>query len=139
MAAEGGGGTPTTVRRRWRLQVTGVVQGVGFRPFVHRLAVDLGLSGTVGNNEAGVAIDVEGDEDHLVAFRAGLQADAPALARIDSITVTEATTAGTIAGFTIESSASGGGGRAQIPPDVGVCAACQVEVTDPKEIGRAHV
>lgn len=138
MAAEGGGGTPTTVRRRWRLQVTGVVQGVGFRPFVHRLAVDLGLSGTVGNNEAGVAIDVEGDEDHLVAFRAGLQADAPALARIDSITVTEATTAGTIAGFTIESSASGGGGRAQIPPDVGVCAACQAEVTDPKDRRFRH-
>ena len=111
--------------------MTGVVQGVGFRPFVHRLAADLGLHGTVGNDDAGVVIDVEGDEDRLVALHARLQADAPPLARIDSITVTPARTTGAMAGFAIHASSTGGGGRTLIPPDVGVCAACRAEVADP--------
>lgn len=114
------------------------MQGVGFRPFVHRLAAELGLDGTVGNNEAGVAIDVEGDGDRLVAFRAGLLADAPALARIDAVTVTETEATGAAAGFVIESSSPGGGRRTQIPPDVGVCTACQAEVTDPSDRRFRH-
>jgi len=115
-----------------------VVQGVGFRPFVHRLAVTLGLDGTVGNNEAGVVIDVEGDADRLVAFRGRLLADAPPLARIDSITVTPEPTTGAMAGFAIEPTAPGGRRRTQIPPDVGVCAACRAEVADPADRRFRH-
>ncbi len=128
----------TTVRRRWLLHVAGVVQGVGFRPFVHRLAEELGLHGTVGNDEAGVVIDVEGDEDHLVALHARLYADAPPLARVDSINVTQAMTTGAMAGFAIDASSLGGGGRTLIPPDVGVCDACRAEVADPTDRRFRH-
>ena len=74
-----------TVTRR-RLRVTGTVQGVGFRPFVYRHAVDLGLAGCVRNDSAGVLIDVEGEEDLIEALHRLLVDEAPPLARVTSVT-----------------------------------------------------
>ena len=67
----------------------GVVQGVGFRPFVYRLALEEGLAGFIGNDTDGVTIEVEGAAERVEAFLARLRAEAPALARIDSVTVRE--------------------------------------------------
>ena len=64
------------------LRVTGVVQGVGFRPFVHRLAARHALAGWVRNQSGDVEIRVEGNEAQIVAFASALRAEAPRLARI---------------------------------------------------------
>jgi hydrogenase maturation protein HypF len=79
----------TAAIQRVRIRVDGVVQGVGFRPFVHRLASELGLDGFVGNDERGVVIEVEGDGAAVAALLARLPAEAPPLASVDRI-VTEA-------------------------------------------------
>ena len=65
------------------------MQGVGFRPFVYRLASEAGLAGSIGNDTAGVTIEVEGAETEIKSFLARLRMETPALARIDSITVRE--------------------------------------------------
>jgi hydrogenase maturation protein HypF len=71
------------------VQVRGVVQGVGFRPFVYRLALEEGLAGFVGNDTDGVTIEIEGPEERVEAFLARLRSEAPPLARIDSVAVRE--------------------------------------------------
>ncbi|MGH8938121.1 MAG: acylphosphatase, partial [Actinomycetes bacterium] len=65
---------------RLRVRVTGIVQGVGFRPFVHGLAVERGLAGLVGNDTRGVRIEVEGPPEQVSGFLADLRRKAPALA-----------------------------------------------------------
>ncbi|HET7375492.1 MAG TPA: acylphosphatase, partial [Anaerolineae bacterium] len=70
-----------------RLFVTGVVQGVGFRPFVYGLAARLDLAGWVCNTSAGVTIEIEGSGESIDEFQAALTRDAPPLARIDQITI----------------------------------------------------
>lgn len=70
-------GTLAATTRRRRIRVTGVVQGVGFRPFVHNLAARLGVSGFVGNDPDGVFIEVEAAPDTLDAFERSLAAEAP--------------------------------------------------------------
>ena len=72
-------------RVRRRIRVTGVVQGVGFRPFVHRLATQLDLTGHVGNDTEGVVVEVEGGASSVAVFETRLATDAPPLARIFSI------------------------------------------------------
>ena len=111
------------------LRVTGVVQGVGFRPFVHRLAIRHGLSGWVRNLAGTVEIHVEGDDDSLEAFEAALAAEAPPVARIASVVAEEAA-AGGLEGFRILDSADAGGNR-PVPPDVAICARCEAELFDP--------
>ncbi len=81
-------------RVRRRLVVSGVVQGVGFRPFVYALASKFGLSGSVGNDSSGVTIEIEGSAAAVAEFRHRLPIDAPPLARIDAITVEVITTQG---------------------------------------------
>jgi len=76
----------TQLARRGLL-VRGVVQGVGFRPFVYRLAMEELLAGFIGNDTDGVTIEIEGPEQRVEAFLGRLRADAPPLSRIDSITV----------------------------------------------------
>ena len=70
---------------RLRLQVVGLVQGVGFRPYVHRLATELELSGHVGNDTRGVFIEVEGPKETTERFMSRLVADAPGPARIEHV------------------------------------------------------
>ena len=72
---------------RRRMRVTGVVQGVGFRPFVHALAAELGLSGFVGNDADGVFLEAQGPTESLVELERRIREEAPALAVVDSVTV----------------------------------------------------
>ena len=93
--------------RRVGVTVEGTVQGVGFRPFVYRLALDRGLSGWVRNTAAGVAIEVQGELDAVDRFLAALEAEAPPLAVVASVTVSDLPADPAAAGFAILASAGG--------------------------------
>ncbi len=86
-------------RVRCEALVRGVVQGVGFRPFVYRLAMEEGLAGFIGNDTDGVTIEIEGPAERVDAFLARLRAETPPLARIDSVAVRELATTGGEAGI----------------------------------------
>ena len=118
--------------RRVQVRVSGVVQGVGFRPYVHALATSLFLTGTVGNDGQGVLIEVEGDEPGVAAFLDRLRREAPALAVVDDVDVVEQEPRGTAA-FTIVASSSAAGATTSIPPDTAVCADCLAEMRDPAD------
>ena len=113
-----------------RVHVTGVVQGVGFRPFVHRLALRHGLAGWVRNESGEVHIEVEGPERELTAFLKGLRREAPPLSRVEAVESVPAAPAGA-ARFRIRPSRPSPGRRQPVPPDTGLCAACEVELFDP--------
>ena len=115
---------------RQRLRVGGVVQGVGFRPFVYRLACELGLVGWVRNDAAGVTIEAQGETEHLAELVRRLRSDAPPLARVERID-TEGLVPGTETAFEIRLTHGGGAGEAAIGPDTCVCAACLAEAFDP--------
>src|SRR5438552_1411340 len=95
----------TVALRRQRIQVRGIVQGVGFRPFVYRLATDLGLTGFVRNDGSGVTIEIEGSDSGLDHFLSALSAQAPPLSRIETFT-TSPITLGSETDFTIRESQS---------------------------------
>ena len=116
---------------RRRLHVRGVVQGVGFRPHVHRLATRHGLSGTVRNDGDGVVIEVEGADAEVEAFVEALVAEAPALARIGTVADERVRPTGA-SGFSITTSTAHGTG-ALIPPDVATCDDCLRELFDPRD------
>ncbi|MET0771315.1 MAG: Sua5/YciO/YrdC/YwlC family protein, partial [Solirubrobacteraceae bacterium] len=126
--------TVTARARRVRVRVAGVVQGVGFRPFVHRLAEDLGLRGTVRNDARGVEIEAEGPDEAVRALLARLAADAPPLARVESVEAVDVPPQGGC-GFTIEAS-RGGAAAALVSADVATCADCLRELRDPAD--RRH-
>ncbi|MEO8675369.1 MAG: carbamoyltransferase HypF [Casimicrobiaceae bacterium] len=119
---------------RTHIEVRGIVQGVGFRPFVYRLAHELDLAGWVNNDGAGVSIEVEGDPAQIARLARRLAADAPPLARVDSVTVRECTPRAD-SGFAIREI---GGGRTTtaIGPDSAVCDDCLAEMFDPAD--RRH-
>ncbi len=113
-----------------RIHINGIVQGVGFRPFVYGLATRLDLVGWVRNTSAGVDIEVEGDETQLAAFSRALSEDTPPLAQIDAIErETYAPTGFTT--FEIVHSQALPGAFQPISPDVSVCADCLRELFDP--------
>ncbi len=115
--------------RRTRIEVRGVVQGVGFRPFVYRLAHELALSGWVNNDGAGVTIEVEGDSERIDAMTRRLAQDAPPLARVDSIVVRDCASRAE-SGFAIMESVPGHAATA-IGPDSAICGDCLAELFDP--------
>ncbi len=119
----------TPRRRRLSLQVRGVVQGVGFRPFVYRLARRLDLTGTVRNTSGSVAIDVEGSSAGLKAFLRELRRGAPPLARIEAVERTELRPLGR-RGFAILASSNHRGQRQPVTPDAALCPACERELYD---------
>jgi hydrogenase maturation protein HypF len=119
---------PPPVRAAARISVRGVVQGVGFRPFVHRLALRSGLAGWVRNASGDVQIHVEGTPEHIGAFLNGLKVDLPPLARIDALS-SEICPASNLSAFTILQSRTDEG-RQPISPDVALCAACEAELFD---------
>jgi hydrogenase maturation protein HypF len=121
---------------RRRLQVRGVVQGVGFRPFVYRLALEEGLAGSIGNDTDGVTIEIEGPAERVEAFLVRLRAETPPLARIDSIQGRELTPTGVMAGqaeFQILSSEIKGQVSTGIPADAATCLDCLRELLDPAD------
>ncbi|MGH2732434.1 MAG: carbamoyltransferase HypF [Actinomycetota bacterium] len=111
------------------MTVTGIVQGVGFRPFVFRLATRHGLAGSVRNDASGVTIEVEGTEPALAAFLRELVEHAPPLARIETVSHDVVEPLGE-EGFSIVRSV-GGARAALISPDVGTCRDCLDEISDP--------
>jgi len=119
-----------------RIEVTGVVQGVGFRPFVHRLAARYGLAGWVRNVAGTVEIHVEGDAGQLDEFEIALREQAPPVSRIDTLR-SETSLASGAEGFRITVSTDAEGNR-PVPPDVAICARCEAELRDPNGRRYAH-
>lgn len=122
---------PAQIVERRRLVVRGVVQGVGFRPFVHNLAVAAELTGFVRNDGAGVTIEVQGCPWALDEFQEELRNHAPALARIESLVATRLRPVAERS-FLIGASAPAGMG-ALIPPDAATCKECLRELFDPSD------
>jgi hydrogenase maturation protein HypF len=117
---------------RWRVEVTGIVQGVGFRPFVYHLARSRGLVGLVRNHSGGVVIEVEGPGDALEDFLRQLRLHPPPLARIDTVRQ-EVCPARGEASFEIEASQAQAGGPVLIGPDIATCDDCLRELFDPAD------
>ena len=118
-----------------RARVTGVVQGVGFRPHVFKLARELALAGWVLNDELGVQLEVEGDAASLQRFLDRLEAEAPPLASIDSVLTEDLPAAGE-RDFRIVDSESRGEAEALVSADAATCAECIAELDDPAD--RRH-
>ncbi len=119
-------------RIRTAVRVEGIVQGVGFRPFVYALATRLGLGGLVGNDVDGVFAEVEGAPEAVQEFLLSLERDAPPLARIERVTARPLVPDGG-AGFAIAPSEPGGARRALVSPDTATCADCLAELADPAD------
>lgn len=119
-----------------RIRVTGLVQGVGFRPFVWRLAQELKLAGWVRNDAEGVEIVAEGAAAQIAALLERLRTDAPALARVDAVLARDGVPDGLTA-FTITQSVKGQACTA-IGPDVAVCPDCLTELFDPADRRWRH-
>jgi len=117
-----------TVRRQ--IEVAGIVQGVGFRPYVYRLALERRLAGTISNTPAGVSIEVEGPQEAVEEFVARLPASAPPLARITSVQVRDLSCVGEQQ-FRIVATRRGEQARTLISADVALCDACLRELFDP--------
>jgi hydrogenase maturation protein HypF len=112
------------------VRVTGLVQGVGFRPFVHRLALETRLAGWVRNASSAVEIHVEGEPARIDAFVGALRARAPVLARIETLEVRVEPLDG-LDTFEVVPSATAADGRLPVSPDVALCDACERELRDP--------
>ena len=126
-----------SVRRR--LEVRGVVQGVGFRPHLARLAARHDVGGWCRNETGLVVLEVEGDPGAIAAFVEGITAEAPPLARIDSVAaVADLAPTGATGPLVIVASATGSGERATLPPDTAVCASCLAEMRDPTDRRHRH-
>jgi hydrogenase maturation protein HypF len=119
-----------------RLSVRGVVQGVGMRPFVHRIAVASGVAGRVWNDSRGVVIEVFGRRSALDAFAERLQREKPAPARYDELEAAELPFEPAVGFSIVESARVPGELRVSIPPDLATCDDCLRELRDPAD--RRH-
>jgi hydrogenase maturation protein HypF len=117
---------------RLALLVSGVVQGVGFRPFVYRAAVARGLDGWVQNGTSGVRIEVQGPEPNLESFVCALRSELPAPGHVADIR-RELLPDVAEAGFEIRESSTGSGARPTLPADLATCEQCVREIRSPEE------
>ncbi len=115
---------------RVRARVEGTVQGVGFRPYVYRLAGELGVAGHVHNDSHGVVVEVEAAPETVDRFLERLAAEAPPLARVERVVAEPLEETGEL-GFAIRDSPRGGEPRAAVSPDSATCADCLAELFDP--------
>ncbi len=115
-----------------KIRISGTVQGVGFRPFVHNLAARQRVRGWVCNTSGSVEIVAEGEAEALETFTAALRAEAPPLAQIDSLEWESIPAAGYSA-FEIRASVPEPGGFQPITPDIALCADCERELFDPRD------
>ncbi len=122
----------TRVERLARISVRGVVQGVGFRPFVYRLAQEHNLKGWVRNTSGSVEIEVEGDEETVHSFVRDLEAKAPPMARIENVEATFYPPKG-YTQFQIEESLSREGQYQLVSPDIATCGECKREIFSPTD------
>lgn len=127
--------TPRPAAREILLRVRGTVQGVGFRPFVHRVATRLALSGWVRNDRQGVLLRVAGSPTRIEELERALRDEAPAAAHVHSVTEVppDPDLPGIGVGFTIADSDETGDVEAAIPPDLALCPACRDELQDPAD------
>ena len=126
---------PTSQRTRLKLTVRGAVQGVGFRPFVFRLATGLGLAGWVNNSPQGVFIEAEGPRAELEKFLLRLETEKPPRSFIQSLEASWLDAVG-FDNFEIRASETGGDKTALVLPDIATCPDCLREIFDPKN--RRH-
>jgi len=117
-------------KQRRLITVRGVVQGVGFRPFVHRLATQLGLSGFVLNTSGSVEIDIEGGAEQIKTFLLQLRTEAPAVAHIENISQQVAVVKN-YPDFCIRESRTAAGEYQLVSPDIATCPDCLQEIFDP--------
>ena len=115
---------------RRKFQINGIVQGVGFRPWVYQLAQRHQLGGYVFNSTLGVTIEVEGGEEALDRFETALRTEAPPLAELDQIRVEHLETLG-YQEFTIRDSEDVAGEFVLVPPDIATCPDCLADLRDP--------
>ncbi len=119
------------------IDVTGLVQGVGFRPFVHSLATSLDLRGFVQNRGSHLFVDIEGEPGALAAFVERLSTTAPPLAAIDRVDC-QRTTAAAHQHFMIAGSQAAAESLVRVPPDVATCEDCRRELFDPSNRRYRH-
>ena len=117
---------------RQRIEVRGIVQGVGFRPFVYRLASEMALAGWVRNDARGVTIEVQGDAQEVERLAQRVRDEAPTQARVDSVAVSACPPVAGADGFAILDS-GGGVAATAIGPDSAVCDDCLAELFDPAD------
>ncbi|WP_433599305.1 carbamoyltransferase HypF [Nocardia sp. CA-135953] len=127
----------TADRVRRRLLVRGVVQGVGFRPFVYTTAVELALTGSVANDTDGVVIEIEGAEASVREFIRRVHDSPPPLAAVVSVEQSAVDIRGGT-GFRIGDTRRGGAGRTLASPDVAICTDCARELRDPADRRYRH-
>lgn len=118
--------------QRLRVFVRGAVQGVGFRPFVYRLAMNLGLTGWVSNSPQGVSIEVEGDTHRLRSFLLSIESEKPPRSFIQGMESSYLDAIG-FSGFQIRESVSNGSKTAIVLPDIATCPDCIREIFDPND------
>ncbi|MGD8605729.1 MAG: carbamoyltransferase HypF [Myxococcales bacterium] len=119
-----------------RIEIRGTVQGVGFRPWVYRLARQKGIRGTVRNAAHGVTIEAFGADPDIESFLMELRYDAPPPAKVVELHAAVIPDEEATSAFAIESSDAAGSKALSIPPDLATCPACQSEVFDPSD--RRH-
>jgi hydrogenase maturation protein HypF len=117
---------------RVEVRIEGIVQGVGFRPFVHGLATRFGLAGRVGNDVSGVFVEAEGQRTAVAGFLAAIERDRPPLATIERLVITEGTPTGET-GFVIVPSDGTGPRRTPVSADAATCDDCLRELADPAD------
>ena len=120
------------MRKRLEITITGLVQGVGFRPFVARLASELGLAGQVANNPAGLELVLEGPAPQLKQFVARLKAEKPAFSHFETCKIVELSAKG-LEDFTIAQSQQSGPVLGWVLPDLAPCNKCLKELNDPQD------
>ena len=120
-----------TQHKRTALLAAGQVQGVGFRPFIYRLAVEGGLSGSVGNTSDGVRIEVQGPPEQVDAFAVRLRRELPPLARLTRLEITELPPVDGETEFVIVASHGHAGHSVLVSPDVGICEDCLRDMHTP--------
>ena len=122
----------------FHIKIRGIVQGVGFRPFIHRQVKAYEIKGWIRNTSFGAELKVEGRTDNVSAFIRDLRIRKPPLAVIEKIHADEYEPCG-FSDFEIIPSFAGEEADTLISPDICTCDDCLKELSDPSEIGRAHV
>jgi hydrogenase maturation protein HypF len=120
-----------------RIVVEGIVQGVGFRPYVHRLARELGLGGTAHNFTGGLEVEVEGAPEDVADFARRLPEEAPPIAVIERMDIEPVPPRG-LTDFVITPSREQEGGPIFVSPDVAICDDCRRELADPDDRRFRH-
>lgn len=119
--------------KQYFIEIKGVVQGVGFRPFIYRMATEMGINGIVYNDNSGVTISVQTTKEKCESFIEKIKVHAPAASDIVSFTVHEEPVTDVFEGFHIDNSRESGTGVTAISPDIAVCDDCMGEIANSKD------